>query len=223
MSYSFSIEGIKANVNKYLYWLIYIFSEKIIWLFLLIIFTFSTSFIAINNNPGFLLDTIIKNYVFMPLVYCMVGSLICMCPIILCFEYLPYYFHIKKYTENCRKNRVKYKEKVSEVIMGDVSTVLKRTITDIYTLYLDITQDRVERKEMNLAFKKHLALDNLGARNVKITSEIKSVSKKSIITITRLDEEYTNNSGVHAFESIYKIQNKQLVLKKINYIGGRNS
>lgn len=223
MSYSFSIDGVKTNINKYLYWLIYIFSEKIIWLFLLIIATFSTSFVVMNNNPGFLLDTIVKTYVFMPLVYCMVGMLICMCPIIVCFEYLPYYFHIKKYTENCRKNREKYKEKVSTVIMGDISTVLKRSITDIYTLYLDITQDRTERKELNLSFKKHLALDNLNARNVKITSEIKNVSSKSIITLTRIDEEYSNNTGVHAFESIYKIQNKQLVLKKINYIGGRNS
>ena len=222
MSYSFDIDGIKININKFLYWFIYIFSEKIIWLFLTIIITFITAFVTINNNSCFLFDFVVRNYVFIPLTYCMIGSIICMCPIIICFEYIPYYFHIKKYTENCRKNRAKYQEKIRDFVIGDTTMVLKRSITDLYTFYLDVTQNRKKWKECTFLFKKHLALDNLGPRNVKIISEIKSASKYSITTVSRVEELYGNNgSSVHAFESIYTIKNKQMILKRINYIGGR--
>lgn len=223
MSYSFSISGLKTAVNKYLYWLIYIFSEKIVWIFLTLIFTFITSFSILNNNSSFLFNSIIREYVYFPLIVGMIISVFCMVPFIVCFEYIPYYFHINNFTNNCRKNRSKYKEKIMLYFGLEVNDLIKKNIIDLYNMYIDIVDNRQKRKELTLLFKKYLCLDYLGPRNVKIISEIKSVSKKMVVLVSRIEEDFEDNNGsIHALESTYVIKKNKLVLKKIEYIGGRN-
>lgn len=222
MSYTFSIDGLKKSINKYLYWFIYIFSEKLIWLSLIIIFTLVSSLLVVNNNPSFLFEHFIKGYVYIPLIYCMLISVGVMAPIVICCEILPYYFHINNYTNNCRANKIKLKNKIELFTGQDVNNVIKKNIIDIYNLYLDITQNRKKRKEDCLILKKRLCLDYLGPRQVKIISEIKSVSKRYIIFVERIEETYEDRGAIHAFETIYSIKNGNLNLKKINYIGGRS-
>ena len=146
-----------------------------------------------------------------------------MVPFIICFEYVPYYFHINNFTNNCRANRSKYQLKVKSNFGIEINDLIKKNIVDLYNMYLDIVEDRQKRKELNLLFKKYLCFDYLGQRNVKIISEIKSVSKKSVTLVSRIEEEFEDNNGsIHALESIYTLKNNKLVLKKISYIGGRN-
>ena len=223
MSYSFSIDSLKINIQKFLYWMIYIFSEKLIWLLLIIIGTFGFSYSVISSNPSELFNFVVRDYVFIPLSIGMLISVGVMVPFIICCEMIPYYFHIKNFTNNCRKNRIKYQDKIYEVLGCEPGEIIKRNITDIYNLYMDVTQNRKKRKEATFSFKKHLSLDYQGARDVKIISEIKSFSKRTVICVTRMEEQFgKNNLLIHAFESIYAIEGKRMRLKKINYIGGRN-